>query len=69
MERVLQPLVKTREDEFEPLVVVEFSADAKQAAIEWLMARIQAPKSDGGADLQLRMMVMQHNKVLIKNLS
>ncbi|XP_046361749.2 anoctamin-10-like isoform X1 [Haliotis rufescens] len=62
VEDVLRSGVKSADDTFEALVVIEFTAEAKQASIEWLMARVQAPKSEGGADLQLRMMVMQHNK-------
>ncbi|KAK7114042.1 anoctamin-10-like isoform X2 [Littorina saxatilis] len=47
---------------FEPLVVLEFTASANQAAIEWLLAKLQAPKTEGGADLLVRTLFLQHNK-------
>lgn len=49
-------------EKVEPLVVLEFSASASQAAIEWLMAKLQAPKADGGADLYVQTIYLQHNK-------
>jgi hypothetical protein len=48
---------------FQPLVVLEFSSTANQAAIEWLLARLQASKAEGGADLQVQTIYLQHNKV------
>ena len=53
-----------RENErFEPLVIIEFTADTKQAAIEWLMAHIQESKLAGGAELEVKMTIQQHSKV------
>lgn len=49
--------------DFEPLVVLEFAANVKQAAIEWTIAKIQASGDDNGADLSVTAMVMQHNQV------
>ena len=48
---------------FEPLVVLEFGASASQAAVEWLLAKLQAPKAECGADLQVRTLYLQHNEV------
>jgi len=48
---------------FEPLVVLEFAMNVKQAAIEWMMAKLQAPPERNGADLCVSAMVMQHNQV------
>ena len=48
---------------FEPLVVVEFCSTANRAAIEWLLAKLQAPKAEGGADLMVKTIYLQHNQV------
>ncbi|KAL8590559.1 hypothetical protein ACOMHN_010995 [Nucella lapillus] len=52
-------------DGFEPLVVLEFSATANRASVEWLLAKLQAPKNDGGADLLVRTLYLQHNKTVM----
>ena len=48
---------------FQPLVVIEFSAGAKQAAIEWIVAKIQMPRSQGGADLDVNATVLHQKQV------
>ncbi|XP_052816111.1 anoctamin-10-like isoform X1 [Mya arenaria] len=47
---------------FEPLEVLEFAVNTKQAAIEWMIAKLQAPADKSGADLCVSAMVMQHNQ-------
>ena len=54
---------KNSEDDFEPLVVMEFAVNAKRAAIEWTIAKLQASRQNNGADLSVKAMVMQHNEV------
>ena len=49
---------------FQPLVVIQFSSTAKQAAIEWLVAKLQATRATGGAELEVTAVVMHHIKVL-----
>lgn len=49
---------------FQPLVVIQFSSTAKQAAIEWLVAKLQATRATGGAELEVTAVVMHHTKVL-----
>ena len=59
-------LVKTNDgktQEFEPLVVLEFAVNTKQAAIEWMIAKLQASSEENGAELCVTAMVMQHNQV------
>lgn len=51
--------------DFEPLVVLEFAMNTKQAAIEWVIAKLQASNDKNGADLCVTAMVMQHNQVLL----
>ncbi|ESO86525.1 hypothetical protein LOTGIDRAFT_220570 [Lottia gigantea] len=46
---------------FEPLVVMQFSSKTNQAAVTWMIAKLQASKQNGGANLQVRTMVMPHN--------
>ncbi|XP_025115852.1 anoctamin-10-like isoform X2 [Pomacea canaliculata] len=46
---------------FEPLVVLEFSATAKRSSVEWLLAKLQALKTDGGADLAVRTLYIEHS--------
>ena len=48
---------------FEPQVVLEFTASVNQAAVEWLLAKLQASKTEGGADLLVQTLYLQHNKV------
>ena len=50
-------------ERFEPLVVLEFTASVNQAAVEWLLAKLQATKTEGGADLLVRTLYLQHSKV------
>ena len=59
---------KTSNDDFEPLVVMEFATNAKRAAIEWMIAKLQASRQNNGADLSVKAMVMQHNEVNIIDL-
>ena len=40
-----------KEDHFEPYIILEFDPKSKQAALEWLTAKLQAPRVDGGAEL------------------
>lgn len=54
---------------FEPLVVLEFSATAKRSSVEWLLAKLQALKTDGGADLAVRTLYIEHSSVSICVLS
>ncbi|XP_076469923.1 anoctamin-10-like isoform X2 [Babylonia areolata] len=59
----IRPVNPREEGEgFESLVVLEFNTTASRAAIEWLLARLQAPKAEGGADLLVRTLYLQHNK-------
>ena len=58
------PMDQTSTQNFQPLVIIQFSATAKQAAIEWLVAKLQASRSSGGAELEVSAVVMHHNKVL-----
>ncbi|GFO25413.1 anoctamin [Plakobranchus ocellatus] len=41
----------SKDDHFEPYVILEFDPKSKQAALEWLTAKLQAPRVDGGAEL------------------
>ena len=41
----------TKDDHFEPYIILEFEPKSKQAALEWLTAKLQAPRVDGGAEL------------------
>ena len=64
MEEVkLSGLEKVQMGDFESLVVLEFAVNVKRAAIEWVMAKLQASSDSNGADLQVKAMVMQHNQV------
>lgn len=63
MEDVAQAAAPKTKSEFEPLVVLEFAVNTKQAAIEWMIAKLQAPSDKNGADLCVTAMVMQHNQV------
>lgn len=54
---------KSKTTDFEPLVVLEFAVNTKQAAIEWMIAKLQASGEENGADLSVTAMVMQHNQV------
>ncbi|XP_076449306.1 anoctamin-10-like [Babylonia areolata] len=47
---------------FEPLVVMEFSASAKQEAVDWMLQKLRAPKAEGGADLLVHRLYLQHNQ-------
>ena len=67
MEDVEQPTVLKSENklDFEPLVVLEFAVNTKQAAVEWVIAKLQASGDNNGADLCVAAMVMQHNQVWV----
>jgi hypothetical protein len=65
MEDVLVKLNDGKTKDFEPLVVLEFAVNTKQAAIEWMIAKLQASSSENGAELSVTAMVMQHNQVNI----
>ena len=54
---------KSSSEEFEPLVVIEFAVNTNRAAIEWMIAKLQASRQNNGADLSVKAMVMQHNEV------
>ena len=70
MEEVkLSGLEKVQMGDFESLVVLEFAVNVKRAAIEWVMAKLQASSDSNGADLQVKAMVMQHNQVNYGNFS
>lgn len=43
---------------FRPYVVLEFAVGAKQPAIEWMISKLQASESSGGADLEVSAVVM-----------
>ncbi|KAH9504894.1 Anoctamin-10 [Bulinus truncatus] len=51
--------------EFEPLVIMEFNSDVKQAALEWLIAKMQAPRIDLGAELLVYSDHREHSKETI----
>lgn len=66
--RCLLPQVKktvamSQEHNFEPLVVLEFGPKTTQAAQEWLTAKLQAPRAELGAELQVRTNYMDSNEV------
>ncbi|XP_041375586.1 anoctamin-10-like isoform X2 [Gigantopelta aegis] len=61
----IEEITERKSDAFEPLVIIEFTSGTKQAAIEWLMAHIQESKLDGGAELEVKMMVPQHQQATI----
>lgn len=48
---------------FRPYVVLEFAVGAKQPAIEWMISKLQASESSGGADLEVSAVVMTFKKV------
>uniref|UniRef100_A0A2C9KZJ4 Uncharacterized protein n=1 Tax=Biomphalaria glabrata TaxID=6526 RepID=A0A2C9KZJ4_BIOGL len=48
--------------EFEPQVIMEFDGDVNQAALEWLIAKLQAPRIDLGAELLVFSDYREHNK-------
>ncbi|XP_062589601.1 anoctamin-10-like isoform X1 [Saccostrea cucullata] len=48
---------------FQPLVVLEFAAGAKQPAIEWMISKLQMPETAGGADLEVSAVVMTYKQV------
>ncbi|XP_055891535.1 anoctamin-10-like isoform X2 [Biomphalaria glabrata] len=48
--------------EFEPQVIMEFEGDVNQAALEWLIAKLQAPRIDLGAELLVFSDYREHNK-------
>ena len=50
---------------FEPLVIIEFKPQTLAAAQEWLTAKLQAPRSDNGAELIVKTNTFQHSKVSI----
>lgn len=54
---------KSSSEDFEPLVVIEFAVNTNRAAIEWMIAKLQASRHNNGADLSVKAMVMQHNEV------
>lgn len=54
---------KNKSLDFEALVVLEFAVNTKQAAVEWMIAKLQASNGENGADLSVTAMVMQHNQV------
>lgn len=56
-------LGKTSSSDFQPLVIIQFSTSSKQAAIEWLVAKLQATRASGGAELEVSTVVMHHNQV------
>ncbi|XP_062589609.1 anoctamin-10-like isoform X2 [Saccostrea cucullata] len=47
---------------FQPLVVLEFAAGAKQPAIEWMISKLQMPETAGGADLEVSAVVMTYKQ-------
>ena len=53
------------EEPFEPLVIIEFSPKTDAAAKEWLTAKLQAPKTSGGAELTVRTHTKPNKKVLV----
>ncbi|XP_071174438.1 anoctamin-10-like isoform X2 [Mytilus edulis] len=55
-------LGKTSSSDFQPLVIIQFSTSSKQAAIEWLVAKLQATRASGGAELEVSTVVMHHNQ-------
>ena len=60
-------LGKTSSSDFQPLVIIQFSTSSKQAAIEWLVAKLQATRASGGAELEVSTVVMHHNQVTKKS--
>ncbi|CAG5114786.1 unnamed protein product, partial [Candidula unifasciata] len=52
----------SQEQVFEPLVVLEFGPKTNQAAQEWLTAKLQAPRTELGAELQVRTNYMDCNQ-------
>ena len=48
---------------FEPLVIIEFKSETFGAAQEWLTAKLQATRSDNGAELIVKTNTFQHSKV------
>ncbi|BFZ12991.1 hypothetical protein BsWGS_16030 [Bradybaena similaris] len=52
----------SQEHNFEPLVVLEFGPKTTQAAQEWLTAKLQAPRAEHGAELQVRTNYMDSNE-------
>ncbi|XP_069112158.1 anoctamin-10-like isoform X1 [Argopecten irradians] len=55
-------VIKKTDRPFIPLVIIEFTPGAKQAAIEWIVGKIQKSKSGGGADLDVNAVVMHHKR-------
>lgn len=53
------------QERFRPLVVLEFASTANTAAVEWLLAKLQAPRTSGGADLIVQTLYLEHNSVSI----
>ncbi|GFR93884.1 anoctamin [Elysia marginata] len=49
--RAGKPAEGSKEDHFEPNIIIEFDPKSKQAALEWLTAKLQAPRVEGGAEL------------------
>lgn len=47
---------------FEPLVVMEFAANTKQDAIEWVISKLEASCSNNVSELSVSPIVMQHNQ-------
>ncbi|KAK6174389.1 hypothetical protein SNE40_017675 [Patella caerulea] len=46
---------------FVPLVIIQFASSTKQAAITWMIAKLQASRHEGGAELTVQTMVMPHS--------
>lgn len=64
-ERIQKVSINQDQGNFQPLVIIQFSSTAKQAAIEWLVAKLQASRASGGAELEVSAVVMHHNKETI----
>ncbi|XP_005096666.1 anoctamin-10 isoform X2 [Aplysia californica] len=50
---------------FEPLVILEFKPKSKQAAQEWLTAKLQAPRTERGAELIVKTNTSENSKETI----
>ncbi|XP_052229887.1 anoctamin-10-like isoform X1 [Dreissena polymorpha] len=62
MEEVLKPQSTNNDVNFEPLVVMEFALNTNQAAIEWMITKLQASSERNGAELCVTAVRMEHNQ-------
>ena len=52
-------------DSWPTLIVVEFSTKADQVTVEWIQAKIQSAVSRGGADLLVKPVEVEDQKVQV----